>query len=311
MVDQANILSEAQKGRPRAPADSTAPVTVIIPVRNRPELLKESLSSVIQGTLWPAEILVIGNGHPEEIQNDKNSFNQWKDEVSLSIQNQPSAARKYSAMKISFLVCKRIGPAAARNLGAREASQHYVAFLDSDDLWKSHKLARQISFLEKRPHLKACHNLEDWIKHGKSLNIPLRLRPVTGRPLLESMEICLISASSLLIERSHFLELNGFDERFLSCEDYEFWIRHFLSHTMGCLQEPLVIKRSGFWKQVSGSGLLDLQRLRALLVLRKPLIDRGLKEELWNVARKKAGILLQRKDSIARHAARLLRAIES
>lgn len=39
------------------------------------------------------------------------------------------------------------GPAAARNLALSNARGSYVAFLDSDDLWKPEKLSRQIAFM--------------------------------------------------------------------------------------------------------------------------------------------------------------------
>ena len=44
---------------------------------------------------------------------------------------------------------KNLGVAEARNLGLRFCSGSYVAFLDSDDLWKKKKLSTQINFMKK------------------------------------------------------------------------------------------------------------------------------------------------------------------
>lgn len=42
------------------------------------------------------------------------------------------------------------GAAAARNLALSAAQGRYVAFLDSDDLWKPEKLSRQLEFMRER-----------------------------------------------------------------------------------------------------------------------------------------------------------------
>ena len=44
---------------------------------------------------------------------------------------------------------KNLGVAKSRNLGLRFCSGSYVAFLDSDDLWKKKKLSIQINFMKE------------------------------------------------------------------------------------------------------------------------------------------------------------------
>ena len=46
-----------------------------------------------------------------------------------------------------FLLSKNCGAAAARNAAIAEASGRFIAFLDSDDLWKPQKLEKQILFM--------------------------------------------------------------------------------------------------------------------------------------------------------------------
>ena len=279
-------------------------VSCVIPVRNRPELLISALESVIHSTVLPGQIHVVTNGAPEERKADRMAFDQWLESYGFSLPAMQSPM-------VHFHEClRRSGPAAARNLGVQKSDAEWIAFLDSDDTWMPEKLQRQIAYLEKRPHLEACHSHEQWIKNGKEIPTPLRLQPATGRPLIESLHTCLISASSLIIRKDAFLAMGGFDERFPSCEDYEFWIRFFLTRSMGCLPEPLVQKRSGDWKQVSTSGMLDLHRLRALLLNATHLCDIGLQLALLDSARQKASILMQKNDEVSKRALRLFRALE-
>ena len=46
---------------------------------------------------------------------------------------------------------KNSGAAVSRNRALREAKGHWIAFLDSDDLWAPNKLEKQISFMDCQP----------------------------------------------------------------------------------------------------------------------------------------------------------------
>ncbi|EHQ08571.1 glycosyltransferase family 2 protein [Leptonema illini] len=229
-------------------------VSVIIPVRKRPQLLKEALASVLAGTVLPDEILVVLDGSREELQADAYAAEEMR-----------SLCRSDTTLTILYGPGR--GPALARNIGAARARHSLLAFLDSDDLWQPHKLQEQLAYMTQRPHLHASHCAETWLKGGTSITVPARLQPSPGRLFAESLEHCLVSASSAMIRRSTFFALGGFDPALRACEDYDLWIRYFLRHPMGMVPPipvPHVVKRSGQWQQLSATRSIDRFRVQSL-----------------------------------------------
>ena len=105
-------------------------VSVIIPTYNRAPLLKEAISSVRSQTFVDWELIVVDDGSEDDTAEVVLSFSK-KD---LRIRYFKNAYQK--------------GPAGARKYGIYLAKGDYIAFLDSDDLWKPWHLARGIYFLE-------------------------------------------------------------------------------------------------------------------------------------------------------------------
>lgn len=64
---------------------------------------------------------------------------------------------------------KNSGAAVSRNRALREAKGHWVAFLDSDDLWVPEKLEEQIAFMEKNEYYFSYTNYSEIDDDGKSL----------------------------------------------------------------------------------------------------------------------------------------------
>ena len=90
-------------------------ISVIIPVYNSEQYLKECLDNVVNQTLKDIEIICINDGSTD---------------ASLKILEEYAARDS----RIRFLNQENKGSASARNLGIKEAKGHYIGFVDSDDI---------------------------------------------------------------------------------------------------------------------------------------------------------------------------------
>lgn len=109
-------------------------VSVIIPTYKRSQTLSRAIKSVADQTYTNIEILVVDDNEP----GDEYSKAVCELVQSLNFNNLILITQK-----------KHINGAAARNVGIRNATGEYIAFLDDDDLWMPDKIEKQVSFLSK------------------------------------------------------------------------------------------------------------------------------------------------------------------
>ncbi|UCF99790.1 MAG: glycosyltransferase family 2 protein, partial [Spirochaetaceae bacterium] len=157
-------------------------------------------------------------------------------------------------------------PGKVRNAGAREAEGEYLAFLDSDDLWKPEKLSRQIAFFEEHPKIQICHTREIWQRGDRIVSQAGQKHRRSGYIFADSLKKCIIGPSTVMMRRELFEEFGGFREDLEIAEDYELWLRISAKYPVGYIDEPLVIKRGGHPGQLSEKyGQIEIFRIRALL----------------------------------------------
>lgn len=106
-------------------------VSIITPAYNAAEYIAETIESVLAQTYPKWEMLIV---------NDCS-----KDKTAEIVQ---SYAAKDNRIKLINLK-QNSGAAAARNTAIQNAKGRYIAFLDSDDLWKKEKLQKQLSFKQQ------------------------------------------------------------------------------------------------------------------------------------------------------------------
>jgi GT2 family glycosyltransferase len=194
--------------------------------------------------------------------------------------------------RVHYLATENRGAAAARNFGVRQCRGRYVAFLDSDDLWRPGKLEAQVAYMERHPEVAVCQTEEIWIRNGVRVNPKRVHRKPSGEIFLRSLELCLVSPSAVMLKKESFEEAGGFDESFPVCEDYDLWLRLAVKYEVPLMAEPLVIKRGGHADQLSRSTWgLDRYRILALRKLLRSGIGGERRQAALAVLRRKAEIL--------------------
>jgi len=193
---------------------------------------------------------------------------------------------------VRFISTPKRGVSAARNTGVRASGGRYLAFLDSDDLWKAGKLVRQTAFMEEHPQVQICQTEEIWVRNGIRVNPKLVHRKPSGDVFLRSLDLCLVSPSAVMMTRDLFERVGGFDESFPVCEDYDLWLRVSVQEPIPLIPVPLVIKRGGHADQLSRS-MWGMDRYRVLALqklLRAGLVD-SRRAAVLSVLRRKVAVL--------------------
>ena len=113
-------------------------ISVIIPVYNAERYISQTLDSVIQQDYPDKEVILV-----DDCSTDRSA------EIIKEYMNRCSYIQYYRLDRNS-------GVAMARNTGIKLAKGRFIAFVDSDDVWKEGKLSRQVAMFENRnppPHL--------------------------------------------------------------------------------------------------------------------------------------------------------------
>lgn len=247
-------------------------VSVVIPTFNRWPLVGEAVESIFAQSYSDFELIVVDDGSTDETQKELAKFRS----------------------RLRFFVKAREGVAAARNFGVGRAVGRYVAFLDSDDLWRPKKLEMQTAFMEKNPAVQICQTEEIWRRHGVRVNPKSRHQKPSGDIFVRSLELCLVSPSAVMMTRELFSRFGGFDERFPVCEDYDLWLRIAVEHPVPLIPEALVIKCGGHADQLSRSTwAMDRYRVAALQKLLRSSLHGTRRARALAVLRSKVAILAQ------------------
>ncbi len=215
-------------------------LSVVIPAYNSACFIADAIESVLKQTVLPDEIIVIDDGST--------------DETALIAESFGPPVRVFRR--------QRSRQAASRNFGVREATSEWIAFLEADDVWEPNKLELQLEELSKTPSADVCYTGRiEFEGHGgkpRFGNIISVAKP--ANILKDRFRTTNFLPSSVIIRRSQFLSVGGFDPHFVVVQDWDLWLR--LLHagvTFVACSEPLVHYRLHSQSVTSGNGLSALR----------------------------------------------------
>jgi glycosyltransferase involved in cell wall biosynthesis len=158
-------------------------VSVVIPVFNAEKYLRQAISSALDQTLPPHEIIIVDDGSTDSSREIASSFGPAV--ICLSQQHQ--------------------GPSAARNLATARSSGDWIAFLDADDYWLPDKLARQAAVIEADPNVELVYTgRTELLPDGTTRDVPAMPVPWVRRMLgaclsnhVQTMNSCCSAAACM------------------------------------------------------------------------------------------------------------------
>lgn len=242
-------------------------ISVIIPTYNRYKFLKRALSSVYAQTYMPKEVIIIDDGSTDNTSQIQIDF--------------PHA---------NYIYQENAGVSSARNLGIKNSTKEWIAFLDSDDEWHLDKLAWHVEFHKNSPEILMSYTDEKWIRDGVEIKVHKKYQKYGGDIFDKCLSHCIIAPSATLIHKKLLDRVGVFDESLEVCEDYDLWLRVACEHKIGLCDKKLITKYAGHEDQLSFRHWgMDRFRVKAL----KKLLKTDKKEMIIESLLKKYRVLLK------------------
>jgi glycosyltransferase involved in cell wall biosynthesis len=198
-------------------------VSVVIPCYNGSRFLGDALGSIAAQTRPVHEVIVVDDGSRAE---EAEAIDRAGREAAI-------------ACRIIHLPRNR-GVCVARNIGVVRATGSHVAFLDCDDLWAPGKNEEQLRFLHDNPEYVAVHcGLR--VISGDGRELVVHKTEIRFDDLVEFP--CPVFPSAFLCQREALFECGLFDPTKRVCEDLDLFLRFTSQYPIGCVDQPLMIRR--------------------------------------------------------------------
>lgn len=178
-------------------------VSIVIPTYNRPDHLERAVKSALHQTYDNIEIIVVDDG---------------------SELNLEAFEEKYPSVRFLKNSMNR-GACYSRNRGLEIAKGEYINFLDDDDELFPAKIELQVkkfnSSGDPKLGLITCHSID--YRSGKKKIVANKVKKNIFKEILAKYLVA--GTETMLFKASVFDEIEGFDERLESSQEYDLFIR--------------------------------------------------------------------------------------
>lgn len=180
-------------------------VTVVIPTYERPSFLDGAIQTALGQSYEDLDVVVVDDG----------SEKRYAEKIVAEYPDTVSCVRHDENQGLS----------AARNTGVTASTGKYVAFLDDDDRWHREKIRRQVIAIERDPEAAIATCLVAAITPDNEV-VHCEFGAPSGdcsAAMLRGNKIG--TPSRVLIRRSSFDAIGGFDESLPTKQDWDFYLR--------------------------------------------------------------------------------------
>ena len=182
-------------------------VTIVIPIYNGSNYMKEAIDSALNQTYTNIEVLVINDGSNDSGKTD-------------------NIARSYGN-KIKYYLKENGGASSALNLGIKNMSGDYFSWLSHDDVYDIKKIEKQINYLQEINDDSVILYSDYEIIDLNSQTIGRqKIKPIEEKRIIISLlKKRNIHGCTLLIPKKSFCDVGLFNEDLKTTSDYDMWFR--------------------------------------------------------------------------------------
>lgn len=170
-------------------------IDIILPNYNSSQFIIRTIKSILNQTYKSWKLIIVDDFSNKETKDILKKFSK-KNKIKVYWSN------------------KNRGAGYSRNYAIKKSNSPYLAFIDSDDVWKKDKLKKQINFMKKNNCSFSYTNYETFGDKNKKVNSPLKFN------YSSFIKNTSIATSTMMVKRNKINNIKFTNTKI--CEDYFF-----------------------------------------------------------------------------------------